>query len=297
MYANKKTIIMSKMGLIIMGYKIRTMTRGELDLAVDWAAAEGWNPGLDDAECFFRTDPGGFLVGLLDDEPIASISVVKYEKHFGFLGFYIVKPEYRGQGYGYKLWQAGMAALKGRNVGLDGVVAQQNNYRKSGFKLAWRNIRYAGGGGGTAPESGEIADISSLPLEIIADYDRRFFPAQRLNFLNLWTRSAHGRALGVMSGKCLTAYGVIRQCRNGYKVGPLFVDSAETAEKLFLALKAPLPSTIPVYLDVPENNPEAMKLAEKYRMEKVFETARMYTGAVPDMELDGIFGVSSFELG
>ena len=280
-----------------MEYQIRTMTRRELDLAVDWAAAEGWNPGLDDAECFFRTDPTGFLVGLLDDEPIASISVVKYEKKFGFLGFYIVKPEHRGQGYGYKLWQAGMAALKGRNVGLDGVVAQQNNYRKSGFKLAWRNIRYAGGGGGTAPECDDIVDISSLPLEIIADYDRRFFPAQRLDFLNLWTRPKHGRALGAMSGKCLTTYGVIRQCRNGYKVGPLFADSAETAEKLFLALKAPLPSTTPVYLDVPENNPEAMKLAEKYRMEKVFETARMYTGAVPDMELDGIFGVSSFELG
>jgi hypothetical protein len=41
-------------------YQIRTMTRSELDLTVDWAAAEGWNPGLDDAECFFQTDSSGF---------------------------------------------------------------------------------------------------------------------------------------------------------------------------------------------------------------------------------------------
>lgn len=280
-----------------MEYQIRTMTRKELDLAVDWAATEGWNPGLDDAECFFHTDPTGFLVGLLNGEPVASISVVKYEKYFGFLGFYIVKPEYRGQGYGYKLWQAGMAVLAGRNVALDGVVAQQDNYRKSGFKLAWRNIRYAGFGGGAAPECGNIVDISSLPLETIVAYDRRFFPAQRPDFLNLWTRPKHGRALGIMSGSSLTAYGVIRQCRNGYKIGPLFADSAEAAEKLFLALKSLLPSTTPVYLDVPENNPAAVRLAEKFRMEKVFETARMYTGDVPEMAMDGIFGITTFELG
>ena len=53
-------------------YHIRAMTRDEVDVAVDWAAAEGWNPGLHDADCFYRADPQGFLVGLLDGEPIAS---------------------------------------------------------------------------------------------------------------------------------------------------------------------------------------------------------------------------------
>lgn len=64
-------------------------------------------PGLHDADCYFSADPKGFLVGLLDDEPIATISVIKYDDAFGFLGFYIVKPEYQGQGYGLQLWQAG----------------------------------------------------------------------------------------------------------------------------------------------------------------------------------------------
>jgi GNAT superfamily N-acetyltransferase len=237
------------------------------------------------------------LIGLLDDKPIASISVVKYEDYFGFLGFYIVKQEYRGQGYGYKLWQAGMDTLKGRNVGLDGVVAQQDNYRKSGFNLAWRNIRYAGYGGGTAPDCRNIVDISSLPLDITARYDRRFFPAQRLSFLDSWTNPRHGKGLGVLSGDKLIGYGVIRQCRIGYKIAPLFADDAEVAEKLFLALKSPLPETASIYLDVPENNPESLCLAEKYRMGKVFETARMYTGEIPEMQLNGIFGISSFELG
>ena len=127
-------------------YQIRTMTRDELVLVVDWAAKEGWNPGLYDVECFYAADPQGFLIGLLDGEPIASISVVKYGMAFGFLGFYMVRPAFRGQGYGMRIWQAGLQYLQGRTIGLDGVVEQQNNYLKSGFQLAHRNIRYEGMG-------------------------------------------------------------------------------------------------------------------------------------------------------
>ncbi len=134
-------------------YIIRTMTRKEVDLAIEWSAQEGWNPGIRDAECFYSADPSGFFIGLLNDEPIAVISVVKYGESFGFLGFYIVKPEYRGKGYGIQIWNAGLKYLEGRNVGLDGVVAQQNNYKKSGFKLAYRNIRYEGYGGEKHPGS------------------------------------------------------------------------------------------------------------------------------------------------
>ncbi|MFD2271529.1 hypothetical protein ACFS07_11125 [Undibacterium arcticum] len=69
-------------------YTIRVMTRQEVDIAIDWAAAEGWNPGLYDANCFYAADPNGFLIGLLGDEPIATVSVVKYGDSFGFLGFF-----------------------------------------------------------------------------------------------------------------------------------------------------------------------------------------------------------------
>ena len=125
-------------------YQIRGMTRNEVDTAIEWAAAEGWNPGLHDATCFFAADPDGFLAGLLDDELVATISVVKYGTSFGFLGLYIVKPTYRGRGYGLGLWNAGIEYLEQRTIGLDGVVAQQDNYRRSGFAFAYRNIRYQG---------------------------------------------------------------------------------------------------------------------------------------------------------
>ena len=93
-----------------LNFEIRTMARHELDIVVEWAAQEGWNPGKSDAESFYAVDPEGFLVGVFNGEVIASISVVKYDDTFGFLGFYIVRQDFRIKGmviaYGKPVWDA-----------------------------------------------------------------------------------------------------------------------------------------------------------------------------------------------
>ena len=278
-------------------YTIRTMHREEIDLAVEWAAKEGWNLGLYDADSFYAADPDGFLIGLLDDEPIASISVVKYGDTFGFLGFYIVKPDYRGKGYGIQIWNAGLRYLEGRNIGLDGVVDQQENYKKSGFHLAYRNIRYEGCGGGDSTIHPNIVQLSTLPVETIVAYDRLLFPANRTAFVNAWLNQTDSRALGIMQNGKLAGYGIIRPCRTGYKIGPLFADNAELAEALFLALKSSIQPSESFYLDTPERNKTAVSLAKRHGMTVVFETARMYTKQEPDIPLERVFGVTTFELG
>ncbi|HWQ25860.1 MAG TPA: GNAT family N-acetyltransferase [Chlorobaculum sp.] len=281
----------------ISDYKIRTMKRHEVDMAVEWAATEGWNPGLEDAECFYRADPEGFLVGLLGDEPVSTISVVRYGDDFGFLGFYIVRPEYRGLGLGIRIWNAGLARLGGRSVGLDGVVAQQNSYRKSGFTLAYRNIRYMGFGGGENRQHPGISHLGLFPFEEVLTYDQPFFPADRKSFLECWINRCGGAALGIQENGVLAGYGVIRPCRSGYKIGPLFADRPDLAESLYCALKCSIPEGSPLFLDIPEINPGAQALVQRHNMTVVFETARMYKGKTPTMPLHRIFGVTTFELG
>lgn len=278
-------------------YSIRSMTRAELDFAIEQAAREGWNPGLHDADCFQRADPDGFLVGLLDGRPIACISAVSYGGTFGFVGFYIVLPEQRGRGYGLRLWQAAMARLAGHNVGLDGVVAQQANYMKSGFALAYRNIRYEGAAAAGQPALPLLA-LDAVDLASLAAYDRAFFPAERTGFLDCWRHlpDAHGLAHRDAGGR-LRGYGVIRRCRRGWKIGPLFADGDRIAEALYAGLTGRLAAGEPVFLDVPEGNPAGVALAEAHAMTKVFETARMYTGPAPALDLARLYGVTTFELG
>lgn len=276
---------------------IKPMTPDELNIAIDWAAQEGWNPGLNDASCYYQADPNGFFMGYLGDEPIACISAVRYGEAFGFLGFYIVKPEFRAQGYGIQIWKAGLSYLKGVNVGLDGVVAQQGNYKKSGFTLAYSNRRYEGKGGAALPTHKNIVTLSTLPFEMVESYSRPFFPTERSEFLRCWLTQPKSVALGMFSEGKLVGYGVMRPCKSGYKIAPLFANTATIAESLFSALRSYAQPTEFIYLDVPDVNTDAVTLAENHGMNVSFETARMYTDTAPELALERTFGVTSFEIG
>jgi GNAT superfamily N-acetyltransferase len=276
--------------------RIRAMRPDEIAIAIDWAAAEGWNPGLTDAECFKTVDPEGFLIGELDGAAAATISCVNYDERFAFLGFYIVRPDLRGRGYGLRMWNVAIAHAGARTIGLDGVVAQQNNYRKSGFALAYSNIRYGGSIGSPSAPPADIVPLTEVPFATVEADDARAFPAPRTAFLRAWisTRGHIGRAL-VRDGK-LTAWGVIRPCRRGHKIGPLIADDRAAAEAVIAALIATAGAD-ELFLDVPSVNREALALAQSHGLAPVFETARMYTGAIRPLLLERVFGVTTFELG
>ena len=278
-----------------MSLKVRVMTPAEVALALDWAAAEGWNPGLADGPCFTAVDPEGFLIGELDGAPAAIISTVNYSESFAFLGFYIVRPDLRGRGFGLAVWRAAMAHAGERVVGLDGVIAQQDNYRKSGFALAHRNIRF-GGMVAKPVASPQTVALDAVPFAQICASDATVFPAPRSNFLRIWisARGHHGHAM--MRDGNLVAWGVIRPCRKGWKIGPLVADDPADAEIVFDALIAGVGGG-EIFLDVPEPNRNGVALAEARGLAPVFETARMYTGSVRPMRLDRVFGVTTFELG
>ena len=275
--------------------RIRAMAPDEIAIAADWAAAEGWNPGLADAACFATVDAGGFLIGELDGAPAATISCVNYDDRFAFLGFYIVRPDLRGRGYGLRIWNAAVDHAGGRTIGLDGVVAQQENYKKSGFRLAYANVRYGGRVPAGATPAG-IIPLANVSFASVEADDATVFPAPRPAFLRAWIdTSGHiGRAL-VRDGK-LAAWGVIRPCRTGWKIGPLVADDRAAAEAVFTALVSAAGGG-EVFLDVPDVNREAVALAQSHGLAPVFETARMYTGPIRPLRLERVFGVTTFELG
>lgn len=276
---------------------IRPMTRAELDLGVDWAAQEGWNPGLHDAATFHATDPEGFLLGLLDGAPIGMVAAVRYDTSFGFIGFDIVRPPFRGQGHGLALWHAAMRRLEGRAIGLDDVAAQQANYRQSGFELAWNNVRYQGVVRARQASAALVVPLHDVPIDAVLDYDAAFFPADWRAFMRRWVAQTGSQALAVQRDGRLAGYGVIRPCRSGHKIGPLLADAPSIAADLVHALSARLPDGAMVQLDVPAPNSQARALAETLALRPVFETARTYTGPVPEMPMQRLFGVTTFELG
>jgi GNAT superfamily N-acetyltransferase len=278
-------------------FHIERMTRNEANTAVDWARKEGWNPGLHDAECFYQTDPHGFFAGKLNNKLIAIGSAVVYDEYFAFCGFYIVDKSYRDQGYGIQLTRARLAYIGDRNAGIDGVLDMVDNYARIGYQFAHNNARYSLDPRQFNLKPDEfLVDLKTVPFAQLMQYDRRYFPASRPKFLAQWIKQDKALALGCVEDQQLKGYGVIRKCYNGYKIGPLFADTASTAQTLFEHLAQHAQGEV-VFLDIPESNSLAVDLVNHYGMSKVFATARMYLKGEPKLLLEGIYGITTFELG
>lgn len=281
---------------------IRSLTGAELALPLDWAATEGWNPGLHDAIAFGAADAGGFLTAELGGGgPVSVISAVRTGDDFGFIGFYITAPAYRGRGYGGRLWAAALERLDGRTIGLDGVAAQQANYAKSGFVLAHRNLRYGGVApaedvAGTVVQRTGVVEAASVPWTALVAFDALHFGRMRPEFLRAWIAQPAGRALVQLRDGLICGFGVVRRCRIGCKIGPLFANDEAGADALFGALAGYAPGE-PLFIDPPEPNGAAVALAVRHGLAPVFETARMYRGPAPVLPLGSIYGITSFELG
>ena len=273
------------------------MRREELDTALDWARAEGWNVGLRDADCFYAADQAGFLLGTVADEPVGCISAVSYGDKFGFVGLFIVKPEWRGKGFGKQLWKAAMERLDGRVLALDAVTAREKMYGRMGFHAAHRST--CGAIKSRQPEgiAQEVQRLSHLPFQRVCESDRRFFPARREAFLDALVRTPGTHGFAYVSDGELRGWGVIRECGNGWKTGPLYADSGEVAEHLFDALQGSVPEGTPIFVNVPQCNNLAVEFAKRHGIQPSFDTVRMYYGPEPRIDKDGIYSLASFELG
>lgn len=285
---------------------VRNMSRAEVDDLIDWAAAEGWNPGLHDAGLFWSADPAAFVAAELDGELIGGGAITSYDGAFGFMGLFIVRPQYRGLGYGNALWHARrerlLARLRpGASIGLDGVFAMQDYYAGGGFVFSHRNLRFRADIGErpimSRPHGDQdIVSLDTVPFDEVLAYDRTCFPALRSSFLNGWISQTDSLSLGCRRDDALTGFGVVRRCREGCKIGPLFADDASVAEMLYSRL-ADFAASGPVFLDAPENNPAAMELVHRHGMVEVFGCARMYLGPRPVVADGRVFGITTFELG
>ncbi|MEV5782008.1 GNAT family N-acetyltransferase [Streptomyces sp. NPDC052287] len=260
-----------------------------------WAGDEGWNPGLSDAPSFFAQDPEGFYIGRIGAEPVSAVSVVTYDADYAFLGFYLVRPDLRGRGYGLTTWKTALAHAGGRTVGLDGVVAQQDNYRRSGFEPVHRTVRFTGTVP-TAPAPAGARPAEAADLADIAAYDSACCPADRARFLTRWLAGPGHRTFVRVADGRLTGYAVVRPALDRPRVGPLFADTPEDARALLLALAAETPGRA-ITVDVPQTNTAGVALAEEFGLTPSFETARMYTGPVRPFARERVYGITTLELG
>ena len=219
-----------------------------------------------------------------------------YDDHFAFCGLYIVDPAYRGRGYGLALTKASLDYIGDRNAGLDGVEVMADKYRRLGYRTAHRSTRHVFRPQTEQTVETEIVPLANVPFAELAAYDRCHFFAPREAFLRRWIDQSGGAALGFVDAGRLKGYGVLRKCRVGYKIGPLFADRADIAEHIARSLMARMPGE-QVQIDLPEANLAAVALAERFGFKMSFGCMRLYHGSPPALPIGRTFAVTSLEFG
>lgn len=274
--------------------QFRNATAAELATILNWAAAEGWNPGLDDARAFYATDPQGFFVADLGEGPVAAISVVNHTDDIAFLGLYLCLPDHRGEGIGFGLWQHALPHAGDRVVGLDGVPDQQDNYRKSGFVATGETYRFEGDI--PANTAAPIRRASPADAQALIDLDAAATGYAKPAFLDHWLANTPDRETFVLAeGEGVQGFATIRRCRLGAKIGPFTARDMATAEALLTGLAARWPDR-PLILDVPGDQKDLTAFCQSMGMTAVFNTARMYRGSAPTPG-PFITGAGTLELG
>ena len=119
--------------------ELKKLGKSDLITLVNWAAIEGWNPGKNDVEVFWNTDPNGFYGFYYDDKLIAGGAIISYNNEFGFMGLFIVHKDFRNQGIGNKLWQwpdllRRRASLFASNIHLE-LLCKMNRQKLQSFRI------------------------------------------------------------------------------------------------------------------------------------------------------------------
>ncbi|WP_172327546.1 GNAT family N-acetyltransferase [Mangrovicoccus sp. HB161399] len=274
---------------------MRTATAEEVALAMDWAAAEGWNPGTEDAAAFRAADPGGFFVAEAEGRPVAAISVVNHSDSYSFLGLYLCLPEFRGRGLGFALWSHALAHAGSRTVGLDGVAAQEANYARSGFVRTGATLRHEG----PAPigEIGGLRPAAGSDLPQLAALDLAANGVGRPRFLGAWLMQAASRRTTVLErdGR-IAGFATARLCRDGAcKIGPVIAPDEDAAWALIAGAAASLDAGR-IIVDLPEAQAGLAARLAAAGFDMTFATARMYRGPAPETGPE-LFGIATMELG
>ena len=302
---------------------ITTASRHEMQLFIDAAAAEGWSPGRHDAAAFYSVDEGGFFIGRLGDEVVAFISSVCYnagstDSRFGFVGFYIVKLPFRGRGFGMRMWKHALARLKVlecHSVGLDAVLHRVDDYAKSGFLGSYAQACFnfaAAVRAVPAPPSIRVVPWALTNNAAVFSVDAEWFGYERsplllsflstpgvVGFVAIQSSGSDSNSSSSNSGDDrIAGYIISRPSTSGYKIGPLFARSSETADALLCAAASAIPAGVSVFIAVPSSQAAWRDAAAvSWGFKPAFPCERMYMGAPVKGVQDVVFAVATLELG
>jgi len=286
---------------------IRQLTKGDVNFVLGLARQEDWieYTPLDIIRCL-ECEPNGCFVAEDRRKPIGHVFSISYEKA-GWIGLLIVHPDHRGRGVGTMLMITAINYLKRigvETIRLEAVPEAVRLYQRLGFVEEFDSLRFCKElkREGVYAESlrKEVFIAQKKDLENLADFDSKYFGANRLKVLERLHRDYPKNFLAAREGRRITGYIVGRKTLKGYWVGPWVCNPTrpDVAKRLFLSCVEALDRKGELRVGTPAVNSSGTRLLADLGFRQTSKSVRMIWGKHEySGNPEGVFGIGGPEKG
>ncbi len=217
-------------------FHFRQMQAADLAASLGLCRAAGWNQTQRDWEFFLQHNAEGCRVAVRDDRVIGTVTTVRHQNRFSWIGMVLVDPAERGCGVGTALMHEALTILRDEEtVKLDATPAGRAVYLPLGFVDEYRLLRMEG----VVPAlpftetSARLMRPEDLPA--VCEMDAKAFGAARGALLKWWLMGAREYAWVIFENDTLAGYCFGRHGHNFEQLGPVIARDTATAHQLVTA--------------------------------------------------------------
>jgi GNAT superfamily N-acetyltransferase len=234
----------------------RPMNTADIPAGILLCRANRWNQLPPDLEIFLQLSPDDCRVAVSEGKIVGSVTTIRYQQAFSWIGMLLVDPNYQRQGIGMQLLQEALHILRNEtSVKLDATPAGRDVYLKMDFKDEFRLSRMQSTVRPSMPKTTMARPIRDHDLQKIASFDQNIFGASRKPLLE-WTHTGSPHlAFFVEEGAEVTGYCLGRKGHTFTQIGPVVANDSAIAEDLVSAALGNCTGQ-PVILDIPHHAPQ-----------------------------------------
>lgn len=239
----------------------------------------GWNQLAGDWEVFLRASPKGCKVAIDDtNQVIGTVTTIRYQKHFSWIGMVLVDPKVRRQGIGTKLLNEALQILKDEEtVKLDATPLGREVYLPLGFvdEYALSRMQLTSVDHHKLPPS-TATPMSDDDFSHLQSLDEKIFGADRSVLLKWMLRNAPHLAFITRDDDAINGFCFGRRGYHFTHIGPVVAGNVSSAMNLVSA--AIKNCSNPVILDIPHHTPEWNNWISSIGFTEQRPFIRMYKG-------------------
>lgn len=211
----------------------RVMKQNDVEAGLSLCRMIGWNQLARDWELFLRASPDDCRVAIKDDKVVGTVTTIKYQKAFCWIGMVLVNPECQKQGIGKQLLKEALDILKSEEtIKLDATPAGREVYLKLDFIDEYKISRMKTIAAANGLEEGIALAVNENDLDVIAEFDKAVFGADRRFLLEWMWKGAPEYAFIIKDDDEVKGYCMGRAGFNFIDIGPIVAKDLNTAKQL-----------------------------------------------------------------